>query len=971
MIVEKPKARSLPKVGEVFGGYRIEHELGRGGMGAVYAAEQLASGRRVALKVLSHQLDSADARARFLREGRLAASINHPNSVYVFGTEEIEGTPVIAMELIAGGTLQDRIQRGGALVVGEAVNAALQIIAGLEAAQSIGILHRDIKPANCFTDLDGNVKVGDFGLSISTAARGESHLTIDGTFLGTPAFCSPEQLRGDELNVRSDMYSVGVTLFYLLTGRTPFEGKNMVQLLANVLEKTAPSPTQFRAEVPESLSRAVLRCLEKLPASRFGSYDELRRALMPFSSTAPLPATLRLRFLAMMADTVILTLMNWALMALCYQDFSQLYDPSRFQKPSWLVVSLALYVIQLCYWGILEGLWGTSAGKALVGLQVARLNRSIPGIPRAMARHFILSWITLASYLVFNKLSLESMSDDSNLPEIGFVAFSAANCLCMFSTARRKNGFAAVHDLLTGTRVIQKSVHQSRTFITQAEPTVATTDSTSALGPYHVISTLSTTADETILLGYDTKLLRKVWIRQTKSGEPPLPQRMRNLARPARLRWLQGERTTSESWDAYEAVSGTPLVNLLHERQPWAVVRYWLHDLSSELDTAVKDASTPDVLSLDRVWITTDGHAKLLNFTAPGAAHTSPASGGLSGRVFINHVAKSALEGRICSADEAASMVEAPLALSAHKVLRGLAAPEANQDFTSELKPLLQMPPCVPWWKRLATTLICASPAVGMGALMFLGALIAEHWQKTDPELMPMLTTLEMNKLLQAGEHEIGKSLNYPIDEARADMEIIIAGRYGHILRDPKLWSEGNYKILIQGEQRATIERIVAAHPQVSAEELKLAEGRLHPLVGTKDELMAAGPKMPEMTKMMRTLGHILLNWILVFIAAASLLCAAIFRLGPLFRLLGVAVVTRDGNAASRLRLLGRTLIAWSPVLLSALTITLVTDPSAYDATLLQYALQVAVIVVFAIASLALRKRSLQDMLAGTWMVPR
>ena len=115
VLIEKPKPRELPQVGETFGAYRIERELGHGGMGAVYAAEHLESGRRVALKVLSRQLDSPEARARFLREGRLAASINHPNSVYVFGTEEIEGTPVIAMELIAGGTLQERVQRGGPL----------------------------------------------------------------------------------------------------------------------------------------------------------------------------------------------------------------------------------------------------------------------------------------------------------------------------------------------------------------------------------------------------------------------------------------------------------------------------------------------------------------------------------------------------------------------------------------------------------------------------------------------------------------------------------------------------------------------------------------------------------------------------------------------------------------------------------------------------------------------------------------
>ena len=199
-----------------FGGYRILRLLGKGGMGAVYEAEELASGRRVALKVLGHSLDSADTRKRFIREGRLAASINHPNSVYVFGTEEIEGAPVITMELVPGGTLHERVKDGGPMPVADAVDAILQIIAGLEAAHAVGILHRDIKPSNCFIEPSGTVKVGDFGLSISTLSRGDSALTLAGSILGTPEFSSPEQLRGEELNVRSDIYSVGMTLYYLL-----------------------------------------------------------------------------------------------------------------------------------------------------------------------------------------------------------------------------------------------------------------------------------------------------------------------------------------------------------------------------------------------------------------------------------------------------------------------------------------------------------------------------------------------------------------------------------------------------------------------------------------------------------------------------------------------------------------------------------------------------------------------------------
>src|SRR5512141_3011588 len=167
-----PTAESLHP-GEEFGHYRVIRALGGGGMGTVFEAEDLETGRRIALKVLSHSLDSPEARERFFREGRLAASINHPNSVYVFGTEEIGGTPVIAMELVSGGTLQEAIHDRGPLPPNEAVDAVLQIIAGLEAAHRVGILHRDVKPSNCFVDAAGAVKMGDFGLSISTALRTE------------------------------------------------------------------------------------------------------------------------------------------------------------------------------------------------------------------------------------------------------------------------------------------------------------------------------------------------------------------------------------------------------------------------------------------------------------------------------------------------------------------------------------------------------------------------------------------------------------------------------------------------------------------------------------------------------------------------------------------------------------------------------------------------------------------------------
>src|SRR3954449_7547903 len=254
-----PTATGLPadlpylfSTGQRFGRYAIVRPTGKGGMGQVYEAEETDSGRRVALKLLSRGLGDDEERERFLREGQLAASLSHPNCVYVFGTSEIQGFPVIAMELVPDGTLKDLVVPGAPVAAGTAVDAVLQVIAGLEAAASIGILHRDIKPSNCFVHRDGRVLVGDFGLSVAASGHASA-----GTILGTPGFASPEQLRGEPLDIRSDIYSVGATLFYLLAGRAPFDDRSTTSLIEKVATEPPPLLTTVRPDLPRGLAAVV------------------------------------------------------------------------------------------------------------------------------------------------------------------------------------------------------------------------------------------------------------------------------------------------------------------------------------------------------------------------------------------------------------------------------------------------------------------------------------------------------------------------------------------------------------------------------------------------------------------------------------------------------------------------------------------------------------------------------------------
>ncbi len=234
--------------GAVFGGYRILSVLGRGGMGVVYAAEEIESGRRLALKVLEQRFADERHRERFAREGRLAASIDHPHSVFVFGAGEADGRPFIAMELMQG-TLAERIASAGAMPVAAAVDTTLQLLAGLEAAHRVGVLHRDVKPSNCFVDADGVVKIGDFGISRSTSAPDATAATR-GVISATPMYASPEQLRGETVDVRSDLYSLGATLYELVTGRRPFDADDLMTLLMRVASDLPAAPHVVDARDP-------------------------------------------------------------------------------------------------------------------------------------------------------------------------------------------------------------------------------------------------------------------------------------------------------------------------------------------------------------------------------------------------------------------------------------------------------------------------------------------------------------------------------------------------------------------------------------------------------------------------------------------------------------------------------------------------------------------------------------------------
>ncbi|HWU86199.1 MAG TPA: serine/threonine-protein kinase, partial [Kofleriaceae bacterium] len=259
--------------------YTLLEKLGQGGMGAVYRAEQRGLGREVAIKVITtHRVADSDMIKRFLREAKLASRLGHPNAVGIidFG-QTSDGVCYLVMELVTGRTLDEVFADEGVFPPERLVRIAAQICDALECAHALQIVHRDLKPSNAMLLAQGRdfVKILDFGLAKSVASGDVTAVTISGTVLGTPAYISPERARGERCDGRADLYSLGVMLYLLGSGRLPFQSSSPHELLAMHGSEPVPAMTG----VPRALARVIERLLRKDPAERYPTAAAVRKAL--------------------------------------------------------------------------------------------------------------------------------------------------------------------------------------------------------------------------------------------------------------------------------------------------------------------------------------------------------------------------------------------------------------------------------------------------------------------------------------------------------------------------------------------------------------------------------------------------------------------------------------------------------------------------------------------------------------------
>ena len=922
--------------GSVFGGYRIQRLLGRGGMGAVYAAEQLDDGRQVAVKVLTTGLGSKEDRERFIREGRTAASINHPNTVYVYRTEEIDGMPTITMELVDGGTLEEKVEKRGPLPVADAIRDTLQIVDGLDAAQRLGILHRDIKPANCFVTPNGDVKVGDFGLSRPVDQVDNSRLTQTGLFLGTPVFSSPEQLMGDALDVRSDIYAVGATLYYLLTGKLPYNADNAVRLIAVVMSGTPTPLEQYRPDVPAAVNALVMKCLAHKREDRFADYGELRNALLDCQPSELAAAPVVLRIGAGVADSYAISLISapaWIATARALGWGAM--DFTKDMRAQWLQMAFA-FPIELVWFGVMEGRFGWSPGKFILGLRVANADGGPPGIAKGLIRTLLFVGMSVVAALLASPIS------DSTTRAFTVQALYALALVALFARARPSSGFLGEHDRLTGTRVVQRRQARvaTRAHVDEPAPITAPGDRSERIGPFEVIGRLPS-SDE-VIDAYDPALRRAVWIVRRPPDTPPLTTMQRESARVSCLRWIAGRRSPEESWDAYAAVSGQSLRNRLRQSTTWEDVYGWMRALVAELRARAADSAAQPV-SLDHVWIGREGQAIILPVAMPDDA-SATSDRALNSTPLLQQFATA-----ILSADPRV-MARDLWPLRAQTLLQRASS---TSDF-SELETLLnaagESTAAVSRARRVRLWAAIAGPTLLLSLLSVAGALFLVPQSPDELRMEPLLG------YIGAKRNRVDS-----LAHSRALTGVYIVGHF----RDVIVHQRDSAKNRIGGgvltsREWARAESLLVAIPSVTPQALREA-----------DQLVdSTWHRRPPGELSRRTMMPIF--GIVGFVAISALfsLLAALFaRRGFAMRLIGLELVNARGEPAGRLRLVWRQLLILGPLAtLSLVPLLLFNSVSAKSIAVASFA--VIAVVASAATALSQPSRGLTERLSGTRIVP-
>jgi serine/threonine protein kinase len=611
-------------IGSEIGGYKIVAHLGEGGMGRVFRADD-SSGRPVAIKLLSADLArSSEALARFKQEGLIASQINHSRCVFVHQVDEDSGTPFIAMELMTGLTLKDLVIQQGRLPYAEALKLILQCIEGLIEAHSRGMIHRDIKPANCYLDSDGNVKIGDFGLARSLV--GDSELTQTGAFIGTPLFASPEQLIGQAIDVRSDIYSLTATLYYLLAGKAPFESPHAAQVIARIASSDPPPFSSVDVQVPEELERIVMKGLSRDASKRYQNFVEMQSDLLCLLAPKPETAALGRRVIAGLADMFILSLLIGVLTLFVLPSV----------KDSKLISTLIGVGVIFAYYFSSESLFATSIGKAALRIRVADRNTGRPaGFRRSLLRTVCYVLIgplfELASVALIFLAGWYATTIGHGVVNLTTILLT---WLALFSTWRYSRKRQLLHDWLSGTECLTTAppiVHSTQLDLPEYSPPLATSPIalTEPVGRFRIKEQIIPPGNDNSVLWYsaqDPQLDRSIWIAVTPTNELDLETPQDSKDPTTRLRFIeQGQLQNGKRWFAYVAPEGLPLQECLSNglHFAWPTTSFVLRHLLIHFNLVAESRGQLKIANLSEWWIDRSGRANIVSLATSQPAQNS------------------------------------------------------------------------------------------------------------------------------------------------------------------------------------------------------------------------------------------------------------------------------------------------------------------------------------------------------------
>lgn len=621
------KSSSPKKQPRQVGGYEIGDMLGQGGMGRVFRADD-SSGRSIALKLLSPDLArSPDALARFKQEGLIASQINHPHCVFVHRVDNDGGTPFIAMELMTGQTLKDLVLKNGPRPYLEAVQLILQCVDGLIAAHSLGMIHRDIKPANCYLDDDGNVKIGDFGLARSLVS--DSELTQTGAFLGTPLFASPEQLLGQTVDARSDIYSLSATLYYLLAGKAPFESPNAAQVIARIASSDPPSFKSVGVEVPAALEQIVMKGLSRDASKRYASFVDMRNDLQAIIKPKDEPTSLTRRSFAWLIDYFFITSLIAALM------FS-VASLKQLQEMSMLSHLFSMAVVFL-YYLLTESIFAATLGKAALRVKVVDARTGgRANIVRILLRA---AFTILVSSFVFIPVKLAFPNLTPLIEGLLIAATFVLNIAILGSTWWHTRKRQLANDWISGTecrtpiglRATVRTAIALPTWELPVKPVLSPDAAVPAsLGRFEIeqeIDCQPLASNVRWFIGLDKQLERAIWIALSNDPAISFEKLQNKKPKSTRLRFIEEGSTPEGRWFAFVAPDGIPLIECAKQgiQLPWPITRSVLEQIAAVADAnsientnsliaPQKESDAFRDLDASRLWIDSSGRLTDIDF---------------------------------------------------------------------------------------------------------------------------------------------------------------------------------------------------------------------------------------------------------------------------------------------------------------------------------------------------------------------